>query len=287
MFNNYLKKRGIVGINKRNLDYIFARNNRKCYSSADSKLVTKKLADEVGVNTPKLIAEINWQYELKQLNTILRRYRQFVVKPDHGAGGGGIIVITDTLPVGFKKGSSDVISRQDITFHCQNILSGMYSLGGQNDRVIIEDLVKFDPVFEEISFQGVPDIRIVVTEGKPIMGMLRLPTKRSDGKANLHLGGIGVGIDMKTGQTTHAVQFNTYIERHPETGHSFKGRHVPMWNEMLDIAVKMQKVSRLGYIGVDIVIDRKRGPLVLEINARPGISIQIANNLGLQEAIQR
>ncbi len=287
MFSSYLKKRGIVGINSRNLDYIFAKNNRKYYPFADSKLITKKLADEVGVNTPKLIAEISWQYELRHLNDTLEQHKQFVIKPDHGSGGGGIIVVTDTLPVGFKKGSNDVISKQDIIFHCQNVLSGMYSLGGQSDTVIIEDLVKFDPVFEEISFQGVPDVRIVVMEGRPIMGMLRLPTKRSDGKANLHLGGIGVGIDMKTGQTTHAVQFNKYIERHPETGHVFKDRQVPMWDEMLAIAVKMQEASKLGYIGVDIVLDRERGPLVLEINARPGISIQIANNCGLGEAIQQ
>jgi len=284
MFNTYLKKRGIVGINSRNLDYIFSRNNRKYYPFADSKLITKKLANEVGVGTPKLIAEISWQYDLRRLEDVLEKHRQFVIKPNHGAGGGGIIVIKDTLPVGFKKGSNDVISKQDIIFHCQNILSGMYSLGGQGDTVIIEDRVKFDPVFNEISFQGVPDIRIVVMDGKPIMGMLRLPTKRSDGKANLHLGGIGVGIDMKTGRTTHAVQFNNYIERHPETGHFFKDRQVPMWDEMLAIAIKMQNASRLGYIGVDIVLDRKRGPLILEINARPGISIQIANNFGLKEA---
>lgn len=287
MFSSYLKKRGIVGINARNLDYIFAKNNRKYYPFADSKLITKKLADEVGVNTPKLIAEISWQYDLRHLNDVLEQHKQFVIKPDHGSGGGGIIVVTDTLPVGFKKGSNDVISKQDIIFHCQNVLSGMYSLGGQSDTVIIEDLVQFDSVFEEISFQGVPDVRIVVMEGEPVMGMLRLPTKRSDGKANLHLGGIGVGIDMETGQTTHAVQFNKYIERHPETGHFFKDRYVPRWDEMLEIAVKMQEASKLGYIGVDIVLDRERGPLVLEINARPGISIQIANNSGLREATQK
>ena len=287
MFSNYLKQRGIVGINARNLDYIFTRNNRKYYPFADSKLLTKKLADEVGVNTPKLIAEISWQYELRHLNDVLDQHKEFVIKPNHGSGGDGIIVVKDTLPVGFKKGSDDFISKQEIIFHCQNILGGMYSLGGQSDTIIIEDRVKFDPVFEEISFQGVPDVRIIVMEGKPIMGMLRLPTKKSDGKANLHLGGIGVGIDMKTGRTTHAVQSNTYIERHPETGHFFKDREVPMWDEMLAIAVKMQQASRLGYIGVDIVLDRERGPLVLEINARPGISIQIANNCGLREAIQK
>lgn len=278
-----LTQRGVVGINERNLDFIFAKNDRQYYPYADSKLATKQLAESVGVQTPALIGELNWQYEIKRLHTVLKDHKEFVIKPDHGAGGGGILVITDILPVGYKRSSGLVSSKTDLQFHCQNIISGMFSLGGQRDSVVIESLVKFDPVFEEISFQGVPDIRIIVMEGKPMMGMLRLPTKRSDGKANLHLGGIGVGIDMETGVTTTAVQFNKYIERHPETGHLFSGRIIPQWNEMLDIAVRMQEASKLGYIGVDIVLDKELGPLVLEINARPGISIQIANNKGLKE----
>ena len=37
----------------------------------------------------------------------------------------------------------------------------------------------------------------------------------------------------------------------------------------------------LGYIGVDIVMDVERGPMLLEANARPGLAIQIANGRGL------
>ncbi|HBZ98517.1 MAG TPA: alpha-L-glutamate ligase-like protein, partial [Pseudomonas sp.] len=40
----------------------------------------------------------------------------------------------------------------------------------------------------------VPDIRIIVLMGYPIMAMLRLPTRQSGGKANLHQGAIGVGV---------------------------------------------------------------------------------------------
>ncbi len=281
-----LKKKGILGINARNLDYIFEKNDRQYYPYADSKLATKKLAQSVGVNTPGLIAEIEWQHDIKKLNTTLAEHKEFVIKPDGGSGGGGILVITGKLPIGYKKSSGSVIGPNAIQFHCQNILSGMFSLGGQRDKVVIEQLVKFDPVFDDISFQGVPDIRVIVSDGKPVMGMLRLPTKRSDGKANLHLGGIGVGIDMESGTTTHAVQFNKYIKYHPETGAMFDGRAIPQWQEMLDIAVKIQQASKLGYIGVDIVLDRDEGPLVLEINARPGISIQIANNRGLLDALR-
>ena len=233
-----LKKHGIVGINQRNLDYIFPNNDRKFYPNADSKLKTKRLAESVNIKTPKLIGVIDSQSKVKNIPKILKRTKSFVIKPEHGSGGGGILVINDALPIGYKKSSGGILSRQEIFFHCQNILSGMYSLGSQPDNVILEETVKFDPVFNDIAFQGVPDIRIIVLKGEPIIGMLRLPTQISDGKANLHRGGIGVGIDMKTGLTTKAVQFDTYIKRHPETGKVLKGRKIPYWNQMLEIAKK-------------------------------------------------
>jgi len=37
----------------------------------------------------------------------------------------------------------------------------------------------------------------------------------------------------------------------------------------------------MGYLGVDIVLDAQAGPLMLELNARPGLNIQIANQEGL------
>ena len=46
-------------------------------------------------------------------------------------------------------------------------------------------------------------------------------------------------------------------------------------------------MTGLGYLGVDMVIDRERGPLILEMNARPGLNIQIANASGLADRIRR
>lgn len=280
-----LKKLGIVGINKRNLDFIAEHNNRKFFPNADSKLLTKQLAQDAGARVPKLIEVIRNQYQLKTISKIIEDNTPCVIKPDHGSGGGGIIVILGKLPIGFKKASGDIIDESELKFQSQDILSGKYSLGNRPDIVLIEQAVSFDPVFEDIAFRGVPDVRVIVLHGKPIMAMLRLPTKQSDGKANLHKGGLGVGIDMEKGVTTHAIQFNKYIDYHPETGALLAGHKIPHWKEMLDISVKMQKASKLGYVGVDIVLDKNEGPMVLEINARPGISVQIANAKGLLHAI--
>ena len=147
--------------------------------------------------------------------------------------------------------------------------------------------MRFDPVFEELSYQGVPDVRIIVYRGYPAMAMVRLPTRASDGKANLHQGAVGAGIDMGSGITLTGVLDNEIVDEHPDTGALITGFRIPHWNFILELAARGFDVTGLGYLGVDIVIDRERGPLILEMNARPGLNIQIANNSGLMPRIER
>lgn len=281
MFGFSLRRSGILGINARNLDYIFATNPRRLYRFADNKLETKKIAQTIGVSVPETYGIIRFQGEVKTLSNIVRKYKSFVVKPAHGSGGDGIVVINDVTDEGYRKASGSIIKPGDLEYHIYNILSGMFSLGGQSDQAIIEYAVQFDPVFADIAYQGVPDIRVIVYRGVPTMAMLRLPTRASDGKANLHRGGVGVGIDLSTGKTLVGIQNNRYIEHHPETGHALCHRYIPHWSTILEMAAKLGDKTEFGYLGVDIVLDEQKGPLLLEINARPGLSIQIANQEGL------
>jgi len=163
----------------------------------------------------------------------------------------------------------------------ENTLGGQFSLGGQPDQVLVEYRVKFDPVFDKVSYLGVPDVRIIVFKGVPVMAMIRLPTRSSDGKANLHMGGVGVGIDLRTGVTTNAVVGTSPVIEHPDTGASVVGLNIPHWATMLEIASRCYEITGLGYLGVDLVLDAALGPLILEMNARPGLNIQIANARGL------
>jgi hypothetical protein len=120
------------------------------------------------------------------------------------------------------------------------------------------------------------------------MAMLRLPTKESGGKANLQQGAIGTGIDMTTGVTTTAVfRKNRIIEYIPGTRLLLSGIKIPHWKDILALAVRAQTVSGLGFLGADIAIDRDKGPVFLELNARPGLSIQIANLDGLLGRLRR
>lgn len=276
-----IQRQGILGINARNLDYLFPSNPRQLFRLADSKLETKKIAQSIGVATPETYGVISFQNEVKLLSKILEKHKSFVVKPDQGSGGDGIVVILDITNEGYQKASGSILKPADLQYHIYNIQSGMFSLGGRTDKTIIEYAVQFDPVFAEIAYQGVPDIRVIVYRGVPSMAMLRLPTRASDGKANLHRGGVGVGIDLTTGTTLAGIQNNRYIDNHPETGHPLKDRVVPHWQTILEMAAKLGDKTEFGYLGVDIVLDREKGPLLLEINARPGLSIQIANREGL------
>jgi alpha-L-glutamate ligase-like protein len=281
MFPFSLRQHGILGINARNLDYLFPTNPRRLYRLADSKLETKKIAQSIGVATPESYGVIRFQNEVKKLSDIVGKHKSFVVKPARGSGGDGIVVIQDVTNEGYRKASGSILKSEDLQYHIYNILGGMFSLGGQTDVAIIEYAVQFDPVFDEIAYQGVPDVRVIVYRGVPAMAMLRLPTRASDGKANLHRGGVGVGIDLASGKTLAGIQNNRYIDNHPETGHPLCDRQIPHWQSILDMATNLGDKTEFGYLGVDIVLDREKGPLLLEINARPGLAIQIANREGL------
>ncbi|MCX5917813.1 MAG: alpha-L-glutamate ligase-like protein [Deltaproteobacteria bacterium] len=282
-----LKQAGVLGMNGRNADYIMRCNPRSSFPLVDDKVLTKKLAESFQIPTPVLYCVVDRYGDVSGFQEALRGICQFAVKPARGSGGSGIVLIRDCTEKGYVTQSGELISPQNLFYHISDILSGIYSLSGLEDRAIVEALIHPDPVFDAVSYQGVPDIRIVVYRGVPVMSMVRLPTKASDGKANLHRGAIGAGIELNQGTTITAVHRSTVVENHPDTGNPVSGIQVPYWEKMLWIAARSFEMTGLGYIGVDLVIDRDRGPLLLELNARPGLAIQLANRKGLKERLDR
>jgi alpha-L-glutamate ligase-like protein len=276
---------GILGMNSRNSDFILKYNPRKFYPLVDDKIQTKDLAEEANIPTPPVYDVIEFPSQTIDFAERMRSYDEFVVKPAKGSGGGGIIVINGRTEEGFKRPSGAIMPFNDMRYHLTNILSGLYSLGGQTDKAIVQYRVHPDSFFAQMTTGGVPDIRVIVFQGVPVMGMLRLPTRESDGKANLHAGGIGVGVSIKTGETTHGVYRGAPIAVHPDTSAPIMGRTIPAWDAILDMSSRFYGITGLGYLGVDIVIDRDKGPMMLEVNARPGIAIQVANQKGLKQRL--
>lgn len=278
---------GLLGINQRNAEYTLRYNPRHLYPLVDDKLQTKKIAVKAGIAVPELYGLVETEYQVRHLDKLLNSYSDFAIKPSRGSGGEGILVVSGRTKALFRKIDGTLISSVEIGYHLFNIISGMYSLGGQPDKALIEYRVRFDPVFEAVSYLGVPDIRVIVFLGVPLMSMVRLPTRMSGGKANLHQGAIGVGIDIANGTTLTAVWRNNIIHEHPDTGNRVSGVQIPHWDTLLHIAARCYELTGLGYIGVDLVLDKDKGPLILELNARPGLSIQIANRAGLLPRLKR
>ncbi len=280
-----LRNAGIIGMNERNFGLIARHNPRHLYPMVDNKLKTKILAQQAGVTVPKLLGTLQYQHDVKQLKQLLDKHNQFVIKPVTGSGGKGILAIIKQDAGLYIKSSGDAIQFSDITRHVSNILSGLHSLGGKPDTVMIESLIQLDPIFGNYTYRGIPDLRIIVFKGYPIMAMLRLTTQASDGKANLHQGGVGVGIDIATGLALHAIQFGQPILYHPDTHNVFSALSIPHWDKLLQLAAACYEMTDLGYLGADLVLDKNLGPMIIEINARPGLSIQIANRAGLASRI--
>lgn len=285
-----LREAGVLGLNERNTDFIMRLNPRRLYPRVDDKAKTKELALAAGMAVPELYGVIANQGEVRRFADLVAARESFVIKPAQGSGGDGILVVTGRSARkrdSFRLASGLIVTEDEIHYHLSNIVSGQYSLSGNPDKALIEYCVRFDPIFADVSYQGVPDIRVVVYRGYPVMAMVRLPTKASDGKANLHQGAVGAGIDMGTGVTLNGVLDDEIVDEHPDTGVFVAGLEIPHWNFILESSAKGHDVTGLGYLGVDMVIDRDLGPLVLEMNARPGLNIQIANGTGLAGRIER
>lgn len=275
-----LRNQGVLSINQRNSDFVLRYNPRKLFPLVDDKLKTKRLAIKNGIAVPLLYDIIETEQQIKTIEERLSPYDDFVIKPARGSGGDGILVFKDKVYGRYRQINGKLTTAQELSYHLSCLLSGAYSLGGASDYAIIEKRVVVDPVFAEVSYEGIPDIRIISLLGYPAMAMVRLPTRLSGGKANLHQGAIGVGVDMATGITRGGVSHNDIIDYHPDTLNPIVGIEVPYWDKILEIASSCYELTGLGYLGVDIVLDKDQGPLMLELNARPGLNIQIANREG-------
>lgn len=290
-----LKEMGILGINNRVGRYILRHNKRKNYPLVDDKVLTAKRAEAWGIATPENYMIIENYGSLKNLHLRLQHYNSFVIKPANGSQGNGIIVIKEVIReerngevhLMCRRSNDKLMDIEEIKHHISGILSGLYSLSGQSDVAIIQSKIDMHPIFDQYSYGGIPDIRVIVFEGFPVMSMVRLPTKASDGKANLHQGAIGAGLNLSTGHTNNAVIRNQVVDVHPDTGHKLSGLKLPFWKEILELSAHCYNMVELGYLGADIVLTPDRGPILLELNARPGLGIQIANLAGLVPRLEK
>jgi alpha-L-glutamate ligase-like protein len=281
------RREELVGINRRNVLLVYPNNARKDYPLADDKLLAKERFAAAGVPTPETIAVCDGLYAVPEVVESLREQSHFVVKPANGSGGEGILVVGERLEPGvWRRAGGATLQAPQLQRHLADILFGVYSKQLE-DRAFIERRVVPHAFFHTLWADGLCDIRVITLRSQPVMSMIRVPTAESGGRANLHQGGLGIALELDTGRTLRAVHHGEPVETHPESGTPLLGLQVPQWPEILEVARRAASAVPLGYLGVDVVLDRERGPLVLEINVRPGLEIQNVHGSGLGAALRR
>ncbi|MCA9382333.1 hypothetical protein KC660_02915 [Candidatus Dojkabacteria bacterium] len=294
MIKQVIKNRKkVLGMNERNISFVRPNNPKHAKQVADDKLLTKKILHKADIPTPKLLGKIETKDELRKFD-FDSLPKSFVVKPVSGLEGGGIEIFYNRNTNGdWIRSDKSKASIDYLKNHIENILDGRYSIGNIPDKVFFEERVKNHRAFRYYTYKGIPDVRVIVYNGVPIMSYLRLPTKESDGKANMAIGAIGAGIDMATGVTTYGVQGKSsggrgfYIENIPGTNLKVSGLKVPYWNKILESSILAQQATGLMFGGFDFLIDRELGPLLVEMNARPGLSIQLSNKDGVRWRLKK
>lgn len=274
----------VLNMNQRNLEYIYPNNARSDFPIADNKLLTKQVLSQVGVSVPKTHVSYSSFFEMRNMAQDLAKYDEFVIKPAQGSGGGGILVMGSKYEGGWKTLGGTHYSLSEIKKHIADIIFGVYSFG-LSDSAIIEAKVEQHEALNQLSPFGLTDVRMILCQHQPVLSMLRVPTKESDGKANLHQGALGVGIDIQTGQATYATHYGEAIEHHPDTEVSLQGFALPFWDEIVRMGIKTAESVPLKYLGVDLVVSTDK-PMVLEVNVRPGIEIQNANMIGMRKILK-
>ncbi len=281
------KAQDLLGINARNGLYL-SRSSTRSKSIVRSKYATKILLRDNGIATAELYGILATSEDVHEFDWSALT-ENFVIKPTNGYAGTGVVAFRRQLD---SKTWIDMLgnrwSLEDIRLHCEDILAGQYSIHGLNHNVIIEERVPIHPKLLKYSYKGTPDVRVVVCNSVPVMAMLRLPTEESGGRANVSQGAIGVGVDITTGVTTFAVAHKSQpIQFLPGTKKKLNGIIVPDWDKVLEIAVRACQVAELHFAGVDLFVHKDKGPMVVEINAAPGLSIQAANRAGLRRRLER
>jgi alpha-L-glutamate ligase-like protein len=282
-----MKISSILGLNARTQLFAYRYNSRRGKKIADSKIQTATALRRAKVAHPKIYKKFKDPGSVTTFDWGSLPDR-FALKPSRGMGGEGIIVVKKRLKDGgWLTTQKERVTAWDLKLHSLDILEGAYSMGNEPDVALVQEYVGRHTAFRRWAFRGTPDIRIIVFNKVPVMAMLRLPTKESGGRANLHQGAIGVGVDIATGITTKAIWHGSQIVFKPGTTRKLRGIKIPNWNQILETAVNAQIASHLGYVGVDIVLHPEKGPMVLELNAQPGLQIQMANMEGLRKRLDR
>ena len=282
----WVRARHILGINARNLNYVHGLNPRRHFPLADDKVLTKSVLEKAGVPVPETLAVLSNLTEVSGALPKLQSAGEFVLKPARGRQGSGILIVTGCEQSAFRRSDGALVSWEDLRRVMGDILFGVHSIA-QSDRVLVEHRIRSLPELGSLAAMGLPDIRVILLRAEPVMAMMRVPTRASSGRANLHQGAIGVALRISDGWAFRAILRREPVSAHPDSGAPLTGFRIPQWDKVVDVARRSAAALPLPYLGVDVVLSEGSGPLIMEVNVRPGLEIQNVNGRGLRRILER
>src|SRR5438093_5899778 len=122
-----LKELGILGMNRRNAACILDHNPRALYPLVDDKLRMRDLCVRIGVPTPEVFAVVSYPAQLRRLPELLGGRADFVVKPNRGSAGRGVLVVVGRDGAHYLRHNGERLRVEQLRQHLSDILSGMYS----------------------------------------------------------------------------------------------------------------------------------------------------------------
>lgn len=194
------------------------------------------------------------------------RAERLFFKPTFGVGGRGIRVFQRT-----NDGFVEAASGERLTAELLTTLAA-------DDYLAQEGIVQH-PLLDAIYPHAINTFRIVTecdghAQAKVLLAVLRMGSGGGH-VDNASSGGLYVRVDPATGVLGEkALRFDqTAVTEHPDTGFRFGGYRIPMWEELAAFACSLAlKYRELRYVGWDIACS-EQGPVLIEGNNGPGMSI--------------
>lgn len=203
------------------------------------------------------------------------------IKPIFGSGGRDIVVAS-------KIGSDVVVSSATTSLPLRSF--------ALRERSIVQARVTQDSRMAAVAPSSLNTIRMVTMltkrqEAIVVGTAIRFGVGESI-VDNFSAGGVSVGLDAKTGKLrTHGFdKKGKSYTAHPTTGVVFGDFVVPEWPRVCQSALEVQKAfSFYRLMGLDLGIDERGEPVVVEINGSPDLvwQEQMSGPLFKSEAILR
>jgi hypothetical protein len=234
----------------------------------NDKSVCDQLCKGIGIKLPVTFGIIKPKDDYhKKIQDVFRDSgaEKLIIKPIMGHAGQGIILA-------IKNGSKITIRTKNTEIELNDFIL--------KDISIIQEILTQDDRISSLSSSSINTIRVVTMYTKS-NDVIVLSSSMRFGVGNSYVdnwsaGGIAVGVDHKTGMLMKIAydKYGNMYEQHPTSKKIFNGFKIPMWDQIIEIALRTQEYNYFyKLLGMDIALT-KEGPALVEINANPDLIFQ-------------